>query len=179
MNRTKKFFKNAVSTAFFQIVNMLVSFFIPRIMLVIYGSEINGLVSSITQFIVYFNLLEAGLSGAAVWALYEPLAKKNVRSINSIIVAVKNLYNWVGYVFISLVLGLAFIYPFFIRVTTLSTIEVSFLVLTIGASGALEFFTLSKYRVLLTADQKTYVISLSSSITVILNAYAYSITGIF
>lgn len=76
MNRTKKFFKNAVSTAFFQIVNMLVSFFIPRIMLVIYGSEINGLVSSITQFIVYFNLLEAGLSGAAVWALYEPLAKK-------------------------------------------------------------------------------------------------------
>lgn len=179
MNRTKKFFKNAVSTAFFQIVNMLVSFFIPRIMLVIYGSEINGLVSSITQFIVYFNLLEAGLSGAAVWALYEPLAKKNVRSINSIIVAVKNLYNWVGYVFISLVLGLAFIYPFFIRVTTLSTIEVSFLVLTIGASGALEFFTLSKYRVLLTADQKTYVISLASSITVILNAMLIALLASF
>ena len=43
------------------------------------------------------------------------------------------------------------------------------LVLVLGANGVIEFFTLSKYRVLLTASQKTYIISLSSIIYVILN----------
>ena len=56
---------------------MIAEFIIPCIMLKYYGSEINGLVSSINQFIVYFNLVEAGLSGAAIYVLYKPLAGKN------------------------------------------------------------------------------------------------------
>ena len=59
-------------------------------MLKYYGSEINGLVSSINQFIVYFNLVEAGLSGAAIYALYKPLAENNHKAINSIVSAARN-----------------------------------------------------------------------------------------
>ena len=47
-----------------QFVAMVVAFFIPRILLSVYGSEINGLVVSIKQFISYFLLVEAGISGA-------------------------------------------------------------------------------------------------------------------
>ena len=43
------------------------------------------------------------------------------------------------------------------------------LVLVLGVNGSLEFFTLAKYRALLTADQKTYVISLASIVYTILN----------
>ena len=45
---------------------MIAGFITPRFMLTAYGSEINGLISSILQFISYFNLVEAGLSSAAV-----------------------------------------------------------------------------------------------------------------
>ena len=69
MTRTKKFIYNTIATALLQIVNMAVGFILPKIMLVYYGSEINGLVSSITQFITYFSLVEAGLSSAAIYAL--------------------------------------------------------------------------------------------------------------
>ena len=170
MSRTVAFIKNSASTALLQIITMFVGFFIPRIMIGVYGSEINGLISSIMQFIAYFNLVEAGISGAAVWALYKPLAEKNNKIVSSIIVATKNFYNKAGYIFVSLTLGLALIYPAFIKVSSLSFIEVFLLVLILGVSGALEFFTLAKYRALLTADQKTYIISLASVCAIILNA---------
>ena len=59
MGRTKAFFYNAVSTAALQAITMIVGFILPKVVLNVYGSEINGLVSSITQFISYFNLVEA------------------------------------------------------------------------------------------------------------------------
>lgn len=170
MSRTAIFLKNSASTALMQVVTMFVGFFIPRIMMSVYGSEINGLISSISQFIAYFNLVETGIAGAAVWALYKPLAEQNNSVINSIIVATKNFYTRAGYIFVSLTLGLAFLYPAFVTVSTLNYLEVLVLVIVLGVAGALEFFTLAKYRALLTADQKTYVISIASTLAIVLNA---------
>lgn len=170
MSRTAKFIKNSLSTALMQAVTIFVGFFIPRIMMDTYGSEINGLISSISQFIAYFNLVETGIAGAAVWALYKPLAEQDNKLINSIIVATKNFYTRAGYIFVSLTIGLAFIYPYFVHVSTLNYIEVVILVIVLGVAGALEFFTLAKYRALLTADQKTYVISIASTLAIVLNA---------
>ena len=93
MSRTARFIKNSISTALMQATTMFVGFFVPRIMMSVYGSEINGLISSISQFIAYFNLVETGIAGAAVWALYKPLADRDNKVINSIIVAVKNFYT--------------------------------------------------------------------------------------
>lgn len=169
MNRTQKFFYNSITTGFYQFVVMIVGFITPRVMLKCYGSEINGLVSSITQFISYFNLVEAGLAGAAIYSLYKPLADNNYNEVNGVICAAKKFYTLSGYIFISLVFMLALFYPMFISTNVLSPINICFLVIVLGISGALEFFTLSKYRVLLTADQKTYVISLASTVHIFLN----------
>lgn len=169
MNRSKKFLYNSMTTAVMQLITMLVGFITPRVMLNAYGSEVNGLVSSIAQFIAYFNLVEAGLAGAAIYALYKPLADNDHKAINGVISAAKKFYTQSGYIFISLTLGLAFIYPFYIKTNTLSPLSVGLLVLILGVNGALEFFTLSKYRVLLSADQKTYVISIASTVHIIVN----------
>jgi hypothetical protein len=148
---------------------MVVGFIVPRIMLTVYGSEINGLVSSVSQFIAYFNLVEAGLAGAAVYSLYKPLAEKDTKGINAILSASRRFYNKSGYIFVSLALGLAIIYPVWIKSSAVSAIEIGILITVIGFSGALEFFTMSKYRVLLTADQKQYVLSIASICSVILS----------
>ena len=169
MSRTKKFMYNTITTALYQITVMIVGFITPKVFLSAYGSEINGLVTSINQFITYFNLVEAGLAGAAVYALYKPLAEKNYTKINSIVSAAKKFYLKAGYIFVGLIVAMALIYPIFVKTNVLSTFEVGLLVLVLGANGVIEFFTLSKYRVLLTASQKTYIISLSSILYVILN----------
>lgn len=169
MSRTKKFFYNTVATAFYQIIVMLAGFITPRFMLKYYGSEINGLVSSINQFIVSFNLVEAGLSGAAIYALYKPLAEENYKGINSIVSAAKKFYMQSGYIFLSLTIGLAAIYPLLVKTDAVTPFNVGLLVLILGVNGTLEFFTLAKYRVLLTADQRTYIVSLASIVQIVLN----------
>lgn len=169
MNRTKIFFYNSMSTALLQVIMLLAGLITPRIMLQYYGSEINGLVSSICQFVSYFSLVEAGLAGAATYALYKPLASEDHGSINGIVVAAKNFYVQSGYIFILLTVVLAIFYPCFIKSERLSPISVGLLVIIIGINGTLEFFTLAKYRVLLTADQKIYVISITSIIQIFLN----------
>jgi uncharacterized protein YjeT (DUF2065 family) len=169
MNRTISVIYNSITTGLLQIVAILSGFITPRVMMTVYGSEINGLITSIMQFIAYFNLVEAGLAGAAIYALYKPLADKDTKVISSIVSAAKHYYTQAGYIFVSLTLGMAVIYPAFVKTNTLTPLSVSILVLTLGVSGALEFFTLAKYRALLTADQKTYVISLASISSIIIS----------
>ena len=179
MTRTEKFLKNSASTALLQVVTMASGFIIPKVMLMVYGSEINGLVSSINQFIRYFMLVEAGLSAAVVYSLYKPLAENNYEKISSIVTAAKNFYNYSGFIFVGLTVGLAVIYPFFVSTVKLSSIEIGVLVLVLGVSGALEFFTLAKYRAILTADQKVYVISLASIVFVVVNTASIAILSYF
>ncbi|MGD6794158.1 hypothetical protein [Metabacillus indicus] len=177
MGRTKKFFQNSIATALYQLILMFSGFITVGVILRVYGSEVNGLVTSINQFIVYFKLVEAGLSSAAIYALYKPLADKNYRSINAVVVATKEFYTKAGYIFIVLTLALASIYPFFVTLETISPVSIGILVLILGVNGALEFFTLAKYRALLTADQKTYVISLASTVYTIVNTIIIVILG--
>ena len=158
-----------MTAALLQIITVAAGFIVPRIMLVYYGSEINGLVNSIAQFIAYFNLVEAGLAGAAIYALYKPLADRDHKSINGVLSATNRFYILSGYIFVALTLGLALIYPALVKSSQLSPLCVGALVLILGVSGALEFFTMAKYRALLTADQKLYILSLVSIVAIILN----------
>lgn len=164
MNRTKKFLCNAIFAVIYQIVVFIVGFITPRVMMSVYGSETNGLISSITQFISYFSLVEAGLAGASVFALYKPLAEKNDKAISAIVTATQRLYMQSGSVFGILLMGLAFLYPVFIKTNVLPVGQITVLVFVLGTSGILEFFTLGKYRAILTANQELYVISFASII---------------
>lgn len=168
--RTKLSIYNSTSAIVLQIVNLIVNLILPRVMITVYGSSVNGLVTSIRQFISYFSLVEAGLSGAAVYALYKPLSDKNYDDIDGILSASNRFYNISGFIFSALVLLSAFIYPMFTSGQGVDMVSIAALVLIIGASAALEFFAVGKYKVLYTADQKSYVISLINAVAVAVNA---------
>ena len=127
MSRKKKFLYNSTSSVLFQVVTLLVGLITPCIMLTVYGSEVNGLISSITQFISYFNLVEAGLSGATVYALYKPLADQNHTEINGVVAAAKKFYQQAGYIFVALTLILALVYPLYISSESLNIFEIGML----------------------------------------------------
>lgn len=168
-NRTVKFLMNSGSLALQQIITLAAGFIVPRVMLLFYGSDTNGLVTSVTQIITYINLVEAGLSNAATYALYKPLADRDHAAVSAVVSASRKFYLQTGYIFMALVGVLAVAYPLYIQSEVLSVAEVGLLVLFMGLNGALEFITLAKYRVLLTADQKTYVVSAATMIYTVLN----------
>lgn len=169
MNRTRKFFYNSTTSLIYQFAVMIVGFIIPSLMIRYYGSEINGLISSITQFISYFALVEAGLASASVFALYKPLAEKNYDEVNGIVSASKHFYYQSGWIFVALVGGLAIIYPFLVHTNALSKLEVGALCIVLSGQTVFSFFAMAKYRVLYTADQKNYILNLLNLLSIIVN----------
>lgn len=157
--RTKLALKNTITSLVLEIVTALSGIIVPRFFTMMYGSTVNGLVSSISQFITYMTLVEAGVSAAGIVELYKPLAENDDATINGILSAVKRFYYKSGILFILIDLCLIVLYPYIIHneISDYSFIRMMIAVLSIN--GIVDYFILGKYRVLLTADQRNYIIS--------------------
>lgn len=161
-SRTASFMSNTLSSLLLQIVNIAVGFIVPHAIIGAYGSSTNGLVTSITQLVSYIQLVEAGISSAAVFQLYKPLAENDCQEVSRIVSAAKGFYYKSGGIFTVGLLALALAYPLVVNVHGMSAPEVFVLVLALGATAFLDFFTLAKYQVLLTATQHSWVIQLGT-----------------
>lgn len=168
-SRTKIFAVNTCLTGLHHIFVIISGFIIPKIMLFYYGSDIFGLVTSITQFVSYFMIVEAGLATAGVVALYKPIVNKDYKTISGIVSATRKLYYSTGHIFFLLVTVLAIFYPIFVKLEGMSYYDIALLTLVIGASGTLDFYTMSRFRIVLTAFQKVYIIAIGNIIYVIAN----------
>lgn len=161
-SRSRSFVQNMIWSFALQLVTLAVGFLIPRAIIAVFGSTANGLVSSLTQFISYFSLVEAGISAAAIYALYNPLSENNRNGINVIVSSAKRFYYKSGWIFLILIALLAIAYPLFIKTESFTNLQVAILVFSLGISGVVDFFTLAKYRVILTASQKNWVIQIAN-----------------
>jgi len=150
---------NILSYAILQIVNMLVGLFLPRLYLAVYGSEINGVISTVNSFTTYFSYLEAGLGLTLIHALFKPLVDNDTCELNNILSYSKKQYQKISYMYLALVIVLSIVFPSISLTNDMGQLEFASLVLVIGLYGALDFYSMAKYRVLLTADRKEYVIS--------------------
>lgn len=169
MTRTTRFVQNTVATGVYQLAAMIMGFVTPRLTMLYYGSAVNGLVVSITEFLTYFKLVEAGLAAAAIYSLYDPLARGDDARVSAIVSAARKFYNTTGFIFLGITAVFSAIYPFIVRVEEMSAGSVFLLSMVMGLSGALEFFTMARYRVLLTSDQKTYVVSIASTASLLVS----------
>ena len=70
---TKRGFNNIIYGLLSQVITMGLSIIIPRLVLVNLGSEVNGLLHSISTVFTYLTLLEAGVGKATNQALYKQL----------------------------------------------------------------------------------------------------------
>lgn len=165
------FAKNTFWNLIYLFTAVIAGFLVPRAIIGVYGSEVNGLVSSLTQFIGYFALVEAGVSGAATFALYRPISKHDWAGINIVASASRSFYQKSGIVFLLLLVMLSVAYPMLVTAGSLSSWEITSLAFLLGAKVVVDFFSLSKYRVFLTADQKNWLIQLASTVYTLLNTF--------
>ena len=168
--RKKEVAYTIVSNLLLQVVTALCGFILPPLIIGTFGSSVNGMVSSISQFIAYLNIVEAGVGGASIAALYKPLALGDVAGRNGILSATAKFYNRSGVLFTVLVFVLAFVYPLIVG-NEVDRLQSALMVLVLGITGAAEFFLIGKYRVLLTADKKMYVLSLVQMAAVVINTF--------
>ena len=166
--RGKKTVINTIMSLMHQIITIICGFILPRLILQRFGSQYNGLTTSITQFLSCAVLLRSGIGGATRAALYKPLAKKNKDEINSIMKATDKFMKKIGLILAISIVAFAIVYPFFV-IDEFSWLFTFTLFIIIGASTFAESFFGITYLILLQADQKLWVSSLFNSLCYILN----------
>ena len=156
MNNKQKTIRNFLYAALSQLIAIGFGFIIPRMWVVGYGSQVNGLISSLDQFLVYLNLFEAGVGAASLQALYRPVSEENWDDINSILAATSDYYKKTSRLYFFGLLCLAIAYPV-IATSDLPYFVVFFAVLFSGLGNVAAFYFQSKYVVLLRAEGRHYL----------------------
>ena len=99
-----------ISGMVLQFFTLVSGFILPKIILTCFGSEVNGLVSSLNQFLSYITLVEGGITGVIIANLYKPIVEQDNNKISSVLVTADRFYKKIGALFIgySVVLSIVF-----------------------------------------------------------------------
>lgn len=150
-------FRNIIFGFGTKLVTIALSFLIPRLFIVSYGSEVNGLLSTINQIFTYLALLEAGIGTASVNALYKPLDRENREQINEVLSQSRTYFRKVTWVYIACVIGFACVYPFVSR-SSVDNWTIFAVILLQGATSCISYYFCATYEQLLRADGKQYIL---------------------
>lgn len=168
MNRNKKALLTSIASMLHQVVAIICGFILPRFFLMNYGSAVNGLISSITQFLGFISLAECGIGAVVQSALYGPLAKKDEKEISRIFKSSSKFFNRVGIILLIYTIILALIYPVIV-LDSFDCIYTASLILIISISTFSQYYIGVNYRLILGADQYGFVSQGLSCIVLVLN----------
>ena len=166
--RSKNAMLNIAFSLVVQLLTAISGLIVSRLILQTFGSNVNGLVASITQFLSYVSLLEAGVGGVIRAALFKPLADNDNEQISGIVKATRVFFSKIAIAFGFYVVILAIAYPYTVK-GTFSWEYVSSLILIISLSTFFEYFFCLPYINLLSADQKVWIISILNSLLLVIN----------
>jgi len=170
MGKGQKILKIFTYGVISQVVTLLLGIIIPKIMIVNYGSEVNGLLSSIRQVFVYVALLEAGVGTASLQAMYAPVAAGDKKRVSEIMAATDRYYKRTGILYGVAVILLAVLYPLVVK-SNIDKITMVAVIFLQGASGVINYFFQGKFVILLRVDGKSYITTNATTIVSVVSKF--------
>lgn len=156
MKDTKKIKKNLFIGVIGQLITLILGIIVPKLVLTSYGSEVNGLLSSITNIYAYIAIVETGIAAAASQALYKAIAEKDNKNINSVLSATNKYYHKTGFVYLALIVLFSILYPLIVK-TEIPFHTIAMIIVFNGLGNVINYFFHGKYLILLRADGKNYI----------------------
>lgn len=166
--------KNTVASLIAQITTLICGFILPRLFLQHYGSEVNGLVNSISQFLSVIAFLELGVGAVIQSSLYKPLAEKDNQQISKVMVSANKFFQRLARILLVYVISLMIIYPF-IANQNFGFIYTATLIAAISISSFAQYYFGIVNSLLLNADQRGYIQYNAQTVTIILNTIVCAI----
>ncbi len=164
----RKAFLNIICTVLAQLVTIISGLLVPRLLLSTFGSEANGLVASVTQFLNYISLVEGGIGSVVLASLYSPLANKDNKRLNGVLKTANAFFHQIAYIFLGYAIILGCIYPLIVK-TEYSWFFVFSLTLILAIGSFIQYCFSISYKLLLQADQKMYIVQLVQIAITVLN----------
>lgn len=155
--RSKKALLNVSTALIFQLIVIVCGLIIPRLIIGTFGSEVHGVVASITRFLAYITFLELGITVTMRTALYKPLADGDRVAMGDVLSFAQNYYRRIALVFILYVVLLATFFPL-LGADVLSYTEIFVLVLVMSVGTFFHYYLGLASRLLLDADQRSYIV---------------------
>ena len=166
--RNKLLARNTAASLVTQIVTLICGFILPRFFLQYYGSDVNGLVSSISQFLGIISFLELGVGAVVQSALYKPLADRDREQVSKVMASANKFFRRLASILLAYVLFLLVVYPLIIE-RSFGFLYTAALIAAISISSFAQFYFGAVNSLLLTADQRGYIQYNAQTITIILN----------
>ena len=155
MNK-KGILNNTISSIVSYGILLIVSIVSSKLILVTYGSEANGLLSSVNQLFSYIALLEAGIGTATVTALYRPIADADSTSIKEVLASSNHYYRISAKWYFICMLIVAAVWPLLLE-TEISYIAIFGIIFFQGVSGVITYWYTSTVVNYLMASGKNYI----------------------
>lgn len=163
VGRTKKVAINSVFGLLAYVVNLLVSFFIQRLLASRLGYDFLGLNSLFTTIISTLSIAELGIGTAITFSLYKPLAENDTKKIGALVRLYKKIFAILGAIVLAVGLCIIPALPSLTKHSFTLTAMLPAYLLFLGTSVITYFFTYN--QTLLSADQKNYVISIVTALS--------------
>lgn len=168
MNRRKKLKLNTIISICQRLVTVICGFILPRLFLRHFGSDVNGLVSSIGQFLTLITIFDSGMGVVIEASLYKPLAENDKKAISRVMSSGQKFYNKLVILLTVYIICVAIVYPNFV-IDKFDYFYTLFLVFAISISSFGQYCLGVTNSVLLSADQKGYISYAATIVTTILN----------
>lgn len=156
LDRTDKSIRNIKYALVGQVLNILVNFFSRTIFLRILGTVFLGANGVFTNILSILSLAELGIGPALIFALYEPLVKKDNEQIKQIMRLYKISYISIGMIIIAAGLIFCPFLGYFITEDLPNTNLVLAFMVFVLTSAASYFYSYKSS--LLIADEKRYIV---------------------
>lgn len=167
-SRWKKLQLTTLFSLIFEMCTIVSGFILPRLYLIFWGSKVNGLVSSVTQFLGLISFLDMGVGQVVQSVLYKPLSNKDYTKVSEIVSSGKNFFSKLACLFLIYAFVLAFTYPLFAN-STFDYFYIVLLIIILSVNSFFQYYFGVNYQILLNSDQRGYVQYIINIITLIVN----------
>lgn len=166
--RNKLLAINGIVTILMQLVTMICGLILPRMILSAFGSDVNGLVTSITQFLSFISLLDGGLGGVIRAAYYKPMAMHDDEGISRVFAASNKFYRQIAAFFVIYLFVLAFVFPI-LSGNQFGYLYTFLLVIIISLATLMQYFWGYTLKLLVFSDQRGYLHNITQIMTTVIN----------
>lgn len=169
--RSKCLKLNTFTSLVNQIITVVCGIILPRLILTTYGSEVNGLINSVTQFLQIVAFFELGIGAVVQSSLYKPLAEKDSISISKIMVSAQRFFRKLALILLVYAVFLMSVYPF-VAQQNFGWVYTALMIGAISISSFAQYYFGIVNSLLLKSDQRGYIQYVTQAVTIIMNTGA-------
>ena len=160
--------RNVVFGVIYKVIVLIVPFVIRSIILRTLGAQYLGLNSLFSSVLQAMSLAELGFGTAMVYSLYKPVAENDTEKVGSLLAFYRMVYRIIGVILLVISLCLLPILPFLTRGECPADVNLYVLFYIYVGNTLVSYFFYAYKQALLTASQRTDIVSKIGSIINIL-----------